>query len=308
MITIFTWYWLQPNGRAQYKPEHVRIWADMVRRNLTLPHRLAVVTDVPGDYGDLEVIEPPRDFEDVRIPTWGPSFPQCLRRLAMFAPDAGKRFGDRFVSMDMDCVVMGSLDPLFQRDDDFIMYRGTTEARPYNGSMVMMTAGARPQVYTDFSPEGAAEAGKRYVGSDQAWISYCLGWGEQTWGPEDGVLWYGSSRNASSPENRLMFFPGTPKPWSLAEEGTYAEAVEHYRRSPHGRCLVLGYAESVWREAEAAFETGPFDAVIASPEAADHWPGDILAIARDDDHAERLAHMHGFDEIVFCGRSERESA
>src|SRR5690606_21370276 len=101
--------WNQPGGRATYTPHHVMIWADMVRRNLTVPHRLSVVTDVPGDYGDLHVITPPRDFESVRIPTWDEDKPQCLRRLAMFAPDAAARFGERFVSMDMDCVISGSL-------------------------------------------------------------------------------------------------------------------------------------------------------------------------------------------------------
>jgi hypothetical protein len=308
MLRVMTWFWQQPEGRATYTADHVNIWAAMVRRHLTIPHRLAVVTDVPGDYGDLEVIEPPRDFEDVRIPTWGPSFPQCLRRLAMFAPDAGERFGERFVSMDMDCVVSGNLDVLFDTNVDFKIYAGTSSARPYNGSMVMMTAGARPQVYTEFSPEGAVEAGKQFVGSDQAWISYCLGWGEQTWGADDGVLWYGSSRNANSPEHKLMFFPGSPKPWALAEAGSNKFVFENYRGERAGRCLVLGYGPTLWADAEKAFEDGTFEAVISSPEAAKHWPGDILAIARDDLHAERLAHMHGFDEIGFCGRSEREAA
>ena len=80
------------------------------------------------------------------------------------------------------------------------------------------------------------------------------------------------------------------------------------RYSMRWKRLILGYAESVWTDAEAAFETGAFDAVIASPEAAEHWPGDILAIAHTDEHAERLARMHGFDDAVFCGRSEREAA
>lgn len=299
MLTVMTWYWIQPNGRAAYKPEHVRIWADMVRRNLTIPHRLAVVTDVPGDYGDLIVIDPPRDFENVRIPTWGEDKPQCLRRLAMFAPDARKRFGDRFVSMDMDCVVSGSLDPLFDRNDDFVMYRGTHERRPYNGSMVMMTAGARPQVYTEFTPEGAAKAGRDYIGSDQAWISRTLGPGEATWGVDDGVHAWGSRLNRGEP--RLTFFLGNPKPWDLVLAGD-ATVQQHYRRSPGGKALILGYAPSVWTEAEAALAADDYDAVIASPEAAEHWP-DVLAVGRTDGECETVARMHGYDDFVFCGRS-----
>lgn len=304
MLTVMTWLWSQPGGRATYTPHHVHIWADMVRRNLSMPHRLAVVTDIDADYGDIEIIPPPREFENVRIPTWGDAFPQCLRRIAMFAPDAGARFGNRFVSMDMDCVISGPLDPLFDRSEDFVMYRGTNAARPYNGSMVMMTAGARPQVYTEFSPEGAVEAGKRYIGSDQAWISHCLGRGEATWGPEHGVIWYGGQRNAAVVEKRIMFFPGTPKPWTLAQEGRDPFVSEHYRRSPAGRALMLGYAPHVWSEAESALRDGPYDAIIASPEAAAYLPDDVFAVAQTDGEADRIAIMHGFDDRTWCGRSE----
>lgn len=309
MLTVLTWFWSQPGGRASYTPQHVNIWADMVRRNLSIPHRLACVTDLPaGIDSAVEIIAPPRDFEDVRIPTWGPEFPQCLRRIAMFRPDAGDIFGHRFVSMDMDCVIGGSLDPLFETDADFKMYRGTAMDRPYNGSMLLMTAGARPHVYDRFTPEAAAEAGQKFVGSDQAWISHVLGRGEQTWGIEDGVLWHRSQYNADAPMHRIMFFPGSPKPWMVAEIGMNPWVAEHYRRSPHGRCLILGYGWSLWRDVRKALDVGPYDAVIASPEAAEHWPGEIFAIARSDEHADRLADMHGFDDVVWCGRTERRAA
>lgn len=231
MIQINTWLWSQPGSRATYTAKHVNIWADMVRRHLSMDHEIAIVTDMPeGIDPSIRIIKPPGDFIDVTIPTWGADrgLPQCFRRLAMFAPDAAETFGERFVSMDLDCVIAEPLDPLFDRDDDFMMYRGTTDRRPYNGSMVMMTAGARSKVYTDFTPERAAEAGRQYVGSDQAWISHCLGWGEATWGPEDGVVWWGSSRNYTAPEWRLMFFPGEPKPWQLMGDDWVAA---HYRRN-----------------------------------------------------------------------------
>lgn len=308
MLTVLTWLWKQPDGRAAYTAEHVNIWAAMVRRHLAMPHRLACVTDHPeGIEAGVEIIAPPRDFEDVRIPTWGPDKPQCLRRLAMFRPDAGAIFGERFVSMDLDCVVAAPLDPLFEVADDFRMYRGTTDKRPYNGSLLLMTAGARPQVFERFTPQAAVAAGQRFVGSDQAWISHVLGWGEATWGREDGVLWWGSRHNADAPLQRLMFFPGTPKPWQVADLNEDPWVAEHYRGGRAGRCLILGYAPNVWAELDAV-AASRFEAVIASPEAAAHWPGPLLATARNDAHAERLARMHGFSEVVFCGRTEREAA
>jgi hypothetical protein len=49
MLTVLAWYWKQPGGRVEYLPLHVNIWADMVRANLSMPHRICCVTDHPGD-------------------------------------------------------------------------------------------------------------------------------------------------------------------------------------------------------------------------------------------------------------------
>lgn len=76
-------------------------------------------------------------------------------------------------------------------------------------------------------------------------------------------------------------------------------------RSPYersGRCLILGYGPTVWADLEARW--GEFSAVIASPEAAEHWPGDILAMANDDIHARVIAESYGFDDVVICGATE----
>jgi len=302
MLTVMTWLWTQPGGRTDYTAGMVNTWAAMVRRHLILPHRIACVTDIPdGIDPSIAIIAPPRDFEDVRIPTWGSEKPQCLRRVAMFAPDAAARFGDRFVSMDMDCVIAGSLDPLFERREDIVLYQSPPgslwDGRPYNGSMLMMTAGARPKVFNTFSERGAIEAGKRFRGSDQAWISHVLGAGEAVWNEADGVVWWGRWHPTQNP--RLCFFPGYPKPWDLLDDNDWV--AQHYRGDRKGRCLVLGYAPSVWMEAERALQSGRFDAVIASPEAAEHWPDRQIMIARDDAHADKLS--KGFAEVIWCGRT-----
>lgn len=234
VLTVLAWYWRQPNGRAAYLPEHVNTWAAMVRRNLSMPHRIACVTDTPqGLDRRIEIIAPPRDFENVRIPTWNERKPQCLRRLSMFRPDAGKIFGDRFVCMDIDCVVTGPLDPLFDVPDDFKMMIGTEpKSRPYNGSMLLMTAGARPKVFTEFTPERAVMAGKHFLGSDQAWIAFALGWGEKTWSEKDGAMWFSPRWSQGAPGCRVMFFPGMPKPWQVDGSRPLDRLVrEHYRAS-----------------------------------------------------------------------------
>lgn len=233
MLTVLTWLWKQPGGRENYNAEHVNIWAAMVRRHLDMDHRIACVTDDPrGLDSYIEVIPTPRDFVDVRNPHWGPAQPQCLRRLVMFRRDAADIFGEWFVSMDLDTVIGGNLDPLFDPADDFRMYRGTSKVRPYNGSMILLRAGARPQVYDDFTPELSAEASAAYVGSDQAWISYRLGWGERTWDTDDGAMWFGNRFSRDEADWRVMFFPGYPKPWHVAKADPAGPWIaRNYRRT-----------------------------------------------------------------------------
>lgn len=302
-LTVMTWFWKQPHGRASYTADHVNTWAAMVRRNLTLPHRLACVTEHPeGLDPDIHIITPPGDFEDVMLPTWGPDKPQCLRRIALFRRDAAEIFGSRFVSMDMDCVIVASLDPLFDVQDDFKMFRGTHHSRPYNGSMLMMNAGARPQVYDRFSKQEVVKAGRTYMGSDQAWISYVLGRGEATWGVEDGIHAYGSSRNQGQP--RLMFFFGNPKPWQVHDN---IHVTRHYRQDKSGRCLILGTGPTLWDDLDAALDGKPYAQIFAAPEVEAMLPENIRlrvrSFADNDGEAIARAQRLGYQDITFCGRS-----
>lgn len=225
MITILTWLWKQPNGRTAYTADHVNIWASMVSRNLAMPHELACVTNMPrGIDPKVRIITPPGEFEDVTTPRWANGRPSCFRRLAMFRRDAAAMFGKRFVCMDLDVVIGGPLDPLFDRSDDLVIFKGTAPNRPYNGSMILMTAGCRPQVYEKFTQDGAIEAGQLYTGSDQAWLAHILGYGEATWSEADGVHWHGSRPMRTETEPRVLFFPGTLKPWSLVHINKFVRA------------------------------------------------------------------------------------
>lgn len=229
MLTVLTWLWRQPQSRAGYDAENVNVWAAMVRRNLSLPHRLACVTDMPeGIDPSVEIIAPPGDFLDIANPRWANGKPQCYRRLAMYRRDAATIFGERFVCMDLDCVIGASLDPLFDRPDDLVLFKGTASGRPYNGSMQLITAGCRPQVFEDFNQAAALESGSLYCGSDQAWLAHCLGAGEATWGEDDGVFWFnGKFRSQARARARVLFFPGKSKPWDLAKVEPYTRT--HYR-------------------------------------------------------------------------------
>lgn len=229
MLTILCWLWKQETSRATYTADHVNIWADMVRRNLAMPHRIACVTDMPnGIEPGIEIITPPGDFLDVSNPRWANGKPQCYRRLSMFRRDAAEIFGERFVCMDIDCVVTGHLDTLFDRPEDLVLFKGTSRTRPYNGSMMLIRAGCRPHVFDDFDQAAAIESGALYCGSDQAWLAHRLGWNERTWSEQDGVHWFGTAYMARRrPHPRVIFFPGKMKPWTVAKLDPLVG--EHYR-------------------------------------------------------------------------------
>jgi hypothetical protein len=206
----------------------------MVRRNYPHPIRVICVTDnTEGIDGSIETMPLWNDFADVPNPH-GVTNPSCYRRLKVFAPEAREWFGDRFVCLDLDTVIVGDLTPLWERTEDFVIWGETNPRSFYNGSMFMMTAGARRQVLDTFnpkvSPHQARSAGK--FGSDQGWISYCLGHGEATWTTADGVYSYNlhlRHNGRKLPENaRITMWHGALDPWQPG-----AQAVpwvrEHYR-------------------------------------------------------------------------------
>lgn len=86
-----------------------------------------------------------------------------------------------------------------------------------------------------------------------------------------------------------------------------------YEHKASGWCLILGYGQNLWAEARAA--AGEFEALVASPEAAQHqnatgWAwGRVDAIGRTDNHCLHLAWQMGFDadQIVFCGRKTADA-
>lgn len=232
MITVLTWLWQQPGGRTKFTAEHVNIWAGMVRRHLAMSHDIACVTDTPrGIDKSIRIIKPPGDFEGI-TPHWGTHKPNCFRRLSMFRRDAGEIFGKRFVCMDLDCVIGGTLDPLFDRPEDLVLFKGTAQGRPYNGSMMLIKAGCRPKVFENFDQQKANVAGQIYVGSDQAWLAFSLGRKERVWDDRDGVHWWGSPeyKQVKTPP-KILFFPGKIKPWTIAPIRIDRFTTDNYRKA-----------------------------------------------------------------------------
>src|SRR5690606_23363755 len=103
-MKILTWFWRQNPPRGGYTADTVNRWAEGISRCLTIPHKLAVVTDTPeGIDPAIETIPLPTEFLQVKNARWAEraGLPQCYRRLFLFSPEAGEYFGDDdLVSMD----------------------------------------------------------------------------------------------------------------------------------------------------------------------------------------------------------------
>lgn len=221
MLTVCTFRWKPPAGyRSSFGPDAVLRLRDMVARHYPHPHRFVCITDDQRSLKQVETLPLWDDLAGVPSPH-GRGNPSCYRRLKLFDPAIETLLGPRFVSLDLDTVIVGDLSPIFHRTEDFIIWGETDPRSFYNGSMLMMTAGARPQVWTDFNPRKSPMLTKRAgkFGSDQGWISYCLGPGEARWGRQDGVYSYrvhiSPQGNVLPADARIVMFHGRVDPWSF---------------------------------------------------------------------------------------------
>lgn len=226
MISVVTWKWKAPRpergpdgDRYAFTAHHVNVLRHMVQRHYPHPHRFICVTDDgKGLEPDIEVVPLWKDYADVPSPH-GLHNPSCYRRLKAFSPAIASVFGDRFVSVDLDTVIVGDVSPLWNRPEDFVIWGETDRRSWYNGSMWLMTAGARKHVIEKFdprhSPRQAKLAGR--FGSDQGWLSYVLGPGEATWTKQDGVYSYRvhlAPQGGKLPKDaRIVMWHGKFKPW-----------------------------------------------------------------------------------------------
>lgn len=237
-LTVVCWRWRPaPGYRSTYGPETVNVLRRMVARHYPNPHRFVCITDDPaGIDPEVEVLPLWSDFDGLASPH-GPKNPSCYRRLRIYARDIGAVLGPRLVSMDLDCVITDDLRPVWDRPEDIILWGGTHPTTAYNGSMVLLRAGARPQVWERFDPRRSPELARRAgcYGSDQGWVSYCLGPHEPRWTKVEGVFSFRNDihRRRSWPGLpagvRIVFFHGRFDPWDPAVQRENPWIVEHYR-------------------------------------------------------------------------------
>lgn len=199
----------------KYTSDYVNRLARGVRRNLSLPHRFVVITDDEvGFEKEIDEIWPIGDPKLLRVRDG------CYVRLRIFDPEWQAQYGvDRFVSLDLDSVITGDLDPLFDRPEPFcILHGGHFNPCPFNGSVQMISAGAHPEVWNDFNIERAlkiADADGTNRGTDQTWIAHKVP-NAAGWTHADGIYAYGKpgwpEGNNLPMDARIVTFPGRRDP------------------------------------------------------------------------------------------------
>lgn len=181
-LPIVLWSW---GGR--FPDDRITTLQNMLTRHLKIPHRYVIISDSPVTLSRFHA-------EGCQtIPLWSELRDvggKCLVRLKIFHPMFAHIIGPRFAWIDLDMVAVSDVTPLFTRTEDFVISGVELRPQPYNGSLVLMDAGARSKVYDTFDPHRwrSERLAKRYGGSDQAWIAICLGEKEATWGREDGLF------------------------------------------------------------------------------------------------------------------------
>lgn len=170
-MTLFVCSWL-------WGTKWQEIYADRlfvgIKRNLQQDYRSVLITDRPVS-GGADIVCPIEDADRQYLDR-----PGCLVRMRMF--DAGWQRsigalpGDRIVNIDVDAVVTGPLDPLFDRDDEFTIMQGFNQTNPcpVNGSLWMFRAGVRHDVWDDFSLDAHRkfDVPVHSIADDQGWLHF----------------------------------------------------------------------------------------------------------------------------------------
>lgn len=168
MLAICTWLW-----GNKYDERYVEKLRAAVGRNLKQPHRFLCMTERDRIANFSSGIERHAIKDPELLLHRG-----CFARLRMF--DRGwqhnRNFDGPIVCLDLDIVITGLLDGLFNRKEPIVLLEGanSTNPCPYNNSVFMFQVGAHPELWNEFSPESVAHMRRYEFPDDQGWFWHKL--------------------------------------------------------------------------------------------------------------------------------------
>lgn len=218
-FTFVCFKWRGPPGyRSQFNCKHVNTLGKMIKRHFNRPHELVCITDnATGIDKDIRIVPLWDDYSKLVSPH-GINSPSCYRRLKIFSEEAKDIIAPRFLCLDLDVVITGDLTSLVDREEDFIAFGDTHPTTYYNGSIILLKAGSRKEVWEDFHPIESPKKAKelKQYGSDQGWIGARLGPNEAKFTTDDGVYsWrcHLANKGGRLPQNaKVVLFHGCIDP------------------------------------------------------------------------------------------------
>jgi len=203
----------------------------MVDRHLSLDHEFVCVTDRPEEIDFCRTVVLNKE-------TFVPG--TRFVKLMMYRADSKQLIGERILYLDLDCVIVDSLDPIADREEDLVLWRnpnfGAKRRARYNTSIILHRTGTRTELHSCFDKRKHPTILRRQIGgTDQAWISFsCDEVKEAHWTDKQGVYGAGRLRDivdgvgTELPKNaRIVFFPGSREPGMAKIQAIHPWKREH---------------------------------------------------------------------------------
>lgn len=210
-LSIVTWLW-----GDKYDENHVAKLFNGIDRHLEQDYRAICFVDKRRELippwieqiiiPDLDLTKPGVSFGCVRLRLFDIGLQQSLD------------LHGRIVNFDLDCVILGKLDPLFDRPEPFVIMQEVNLKRPnrYSGSLFMLESGYRSDVWSVWDVNRRRG---RVEWSDEVWLSAMIPNAPSWTGRKDGVwayrkgYWEGGAREWGAPQTppenaRIIFFTG----------------------------------------------------------------------------------------------------
>jgi hypothetical protein len=227
VVIVATYLWNTADaapGKHSYNRDDVRLLQQMVKRHLKTEHQFVVFTDRPEQFAnDANIAAIQIDWEK-HVPG------TCFVRLLTFSPKLAAMFGHgtRLLQLDLDMVIVGSIDAIVDREEDLVLWRNprrwvltfpdvgyAARLAWFNCSILLHRCGTRPDLCEDFDPASPSSRG------DQWYLSDRLGKDCPHWDGADGVYRLATADRpyfgvyGHLPENAcVVAFPGDAgKPW-----------------------------------------------------------------------------------------------
>ena len=229
MRSVVTFVW---EGTRRYGPSHVNLLQSQVSRHLT-GYRFVCVTDYPADgfSSDVDVVKPPekvwKRLRSLRT-LEGPRFPSSYPRLLGLSEWA-KCLGEKILVLDVDCLVLGSLAPYFERDEDFVGWRPSSlwgRSPRIGGGTWFHRTGTLTHIWDRFWKDPKQEILRAradgYRGSDQALLSRWFASQMPYWTVADGIYQAQDgvfNWTSPPPDARIVHMNGDRvKPWTSKQQ------------------------------------------------------------------------------------------